>query len=110
MNLALIEMAQSIGAGFTLEQMIQLTGMSSIAGILLWNTLVKSKEQDRCFRGLSVTMITLQQCLLVYTMASRKMGDSDAVECQKLHDAYAEIKRLLEQQRQDLERNYAGKN
>lgn len=99
--------AQGLGAGFSLEQIIELTGMSAVAAILLWNTLGKSREQDKCFRGLSVTLITLQQSLLVYTMSGRNSGSNDADECQKLLAAYAEVNRLLETQRRDLERHYA---
>lgn len=100
----LLFFAQGFGAGFTLESILQLTGMSSIAGILLWQSIIKSREQDKCFRGLSVTIITLQQSLLVYTMSNRKAGETDADECKKLHDAYAEIHRLMETQRRDFER------
>ena len=80
--------------------------MSGIASVLLYATLAKAKEQDKAFRGLSITLITIQQSLLIYTMTRGKAEETHADECKRLLAACEELKRVLEQQRLDLEKQY----
>jgi hypothetical protein len=102
-------LADTATTGFSLESFVQLTGMGGFASILLWATLKKAQEQDKGLRSLSITLITIQQSLLVYTMSMRKKEESAADECIKLLAACEQLHRILEQQRIELEKQYASK-
>ena len=91
-------------------ELIQLSGMAGVAAVLLVYFLRQSREQNKTFRALSVTMISYQSQLLIYstTRINQSVGADDIEQCKRLTAAVESVAKLLEHQRTELERIYAA--
>lgn len=79
--------------------------MGVVAITLLTYFLASHKDQARTVRATAITHITLQEMLLVliYTKRHNEEKDLDD-ECKRLIESVDDLKKLLETQRQELQR------
>lgn len=94
----------------TWEAVLQLGFSVAVAIVLLWAMLATNKELNVRLRESNISYLSLQGLMLVLLYRKRydeEMGDgpaSRAKECERCQADYAEVKRILEQQRVDLEK------
>ena len=88
------------------ETLAQIGGMSAVSMVLLWTVIQDRIERGKDIRSINVTMVTFQQMLLVQTFIRRgeHSDASSSDECKRMLAACEELHRILETQRQELER------
>ena len=88
------------------DSLLQLGGMSAVVTVLLWTVVQDRIERGKDIRSINVTIVSFQQMLLTQMFIRRgEHGDTTGSdECKRLLAACEELHRILETQRQELER------
>lgn len=86
------------------DMILQSGGMSAVAFVLLYFFISDRKEHSRTLKAISVTMVTFQQLIVVVTLSRRHPTEDSPEECKELQASVNEVRRLIEQQRIDLEK------
>lgn len=110
--LSLLVLAQSSADPYS--ALASFGAVGSICAVLLYTfiaerketaavILKERKENNRAIRSLSVTMVNLQQFLLVQSFQHR-LGSNDCEECRAMREFFENLKRILDAQKDELER------
>lgn len=93
----------------TWDSLLQLGGMSSITAVLLYTFLQDRNEHTKSLKAMSVTMVNFQQLLLVLTMSHEDQAPTTGEDFRKYSTTLEAVKRILEEQRRELEKVYVQK-
>lgn len=91
------------------ESLLQLGGMSAVTAVLLFVFINDRIEHNKTLKAMSVTMVTFQQLFLIHAFVRSKEEVVDCEECRKYLDALVNVQRIVETQRNELERMLSAK-
>ena len=87
--------------------LLQLGGMSAVAGVLLWQMLRDRRSQQRSFQSMSLAVLSFQQMLLVYGFTRQHDDDvPESTECKKCRESIESLRQIIERQGTQIEQAF----